>query len=185
MFKRKFLMLAAAALVMFSFGCETLDEAFKPPKQKENRYVLSLHQIVKYPRAKNLEQEITTLDGRTFWINMNQFFHSRHIEDVKLIPRKGEEDFYDIALKLDYNGILKWIQLTMQFKDQKMALMIDGHFYKFYVPDHLADADDEWVMLTGPFDKVTADGIKKFAKNNYVFFNPSKQGFAQFIESLK
>ncbi len=185
MLKLLLLLLSVTIFTLFIVGCETLEDILKPSKKKDTRYVLSLHQVIKYPRAKNLEREISTFDGRTFWINTNQFFHSRHIEKVKLIPRKGQKDFYDIALKLDANGIVKWVQLSMQFRNSKLALLIDGHFYEFYVPDQLVDENDEWVLLTGPFDKVTAGGIKKYARKNYLFFNPDKQGIVEFFELMQ
>ncbi|MDD5697095.1 MAG: hypothetical protein PHH77_00610 [Victivallaceae bacterium] len=182
MYKR-FLLSAAAAAAMLIAGCEILDEAMTP--KPKNRYVLSFHQIIKYPRAKDLEQKIVTFDGREIWINANQFFSSHNIEQVKLIPRRDKKDFYDLSLKLDYPGILKWIQLSMHFRNQPMALLIDGRFYEFYTPEHLTDENDEWVLLTGPFDKVTAQGIQKYARKNYITFNPNKQGFAEFFESLQ
>ena len=185
MLKKVILLAVTISAVMLFPGCETMKDIMKPPKVKENIYVLSLHQIIKYPRAKNLEREISTIDGRHFWINTNQFFHSRHIEEVKLIPRKDKKDFYDIAMKLDHNGIVKWVQLSMQFRSEKMALLIDGHFYKFYIPEPLANEEDDWVLLNGPFDKITAKGIEKYAHRNYIYFNPNKQGLAEFFDFLQ
>jgi hypothetical protein len=182
MSKKSFLSIAILS-ALFITGCEMLEDSMDAAKKK-NRYVLSLHQIVKYPRAKNMERKIVSFSGEEFWINMNQFFHSRHIKKVKLIPRKDEKDFYDLSLKLDYNGVLKWIQMSMHFRHQEMALLIDGHFYKFYVPDQLAHEEDEWVLLTGPFDKVTANGIKKYTRKNYFFFNPEKQSIMQMFENM-
>ncbi len=181
MFK-KILLLTAVVFTLFIAGCETLEDAMK--EKRKARYVLSLHEIIKYPRSKDLERKVTSFDGQEFWINTNQFFHSRHIEKIELIPSKEKEGFYDLNLKLDYNGTLKWMQLSLAFRNKKMALLVDGFFYKLYVPDQLAHEEDEWVVLTGPFDKVTATGIKKYAKKNYLFFNPNKQNFLDIIQNL-
>ena len=185
MFKRSLLSVAAIFSLLI-VGCETIKEAMHPKDEKDKapRYVITLHQIVKYPRASDLERQITAFDGRKYWINMNQFFHSRHIEEVKLVPSKEREGYFDVLMKLDPSGIMKWVQLSMHFKREKMAMLIDGHFYELYTPDQLADENDEWVLLRGPFDKVTAGGIKKYANKNFLFFNPNKQGFNEFIESL-
>lgn len=179
---RKILLPAAVLSGLLMTGCEILQDAMKT--EEKTSYVLSLHQIVKYPRSQDLEKKITSFDGREYWINANQFFHSRNIEKVELVPSKEREGFYDLSLKLDHNGILKWIQLSMQFKDEKLALLIDGNFYKLYVPDQLANEEDEWVLLKGPFDKVTAKGIQKFAHKNYLFFNPNKQTVVDMLENL-
>ncbi|MFA6713936.1 MAG: hypothetical protein WC082_04955 [Victivallales bacterium] len=181
MLKKIFLPLAALTLAL-TVGCELLEDAMK--NKEQTSYVLSLHQIIKYPRSKDLEKKVTSFDGREYWINSNQFFHSRHIEKVKLIPSREREGFYDLSLKLDHSGILKWIQLSIQFKHEKLALLIDGNFYKLYVPDQLADEEDEWVLLKGPFDKITAKGIQKYAHKNYLIFNPNKQNLIDMIENL-
>ncbi|MDD5596433.1 MAG: hypothetical protein PHV82_00725, partial [Victivallaceae bacterium] len=165
---KKIFLPAAALTVLLITGCEILQEAMKPKEQTS--YVLSLHQIIQYPRSKELEKKITSFDGREYWINTNQFFHSRNIEKVELIQSKERKGFYDLSLKLDHNGILKWIQLSMHFRGEKLALLIDGNFYKLYVPDQLANEEDEWVLLKGPVYKVTAKGLQKFAHKNYLFF---------------
>jgi len=181
MFK-KVLLLCAVVSTLFITGCETLDDAMK--EEKKTRYVLSFHQVIKYPRSKDLERKVVSFDGREYWINSNQFFHSRHIEEVKLIPSKERKGYYDLELRLDYSGTIKWVQLSMHFQHKKMALMVDGYFYKLYTPDRLTHEDDKWVVLTGPFDTVTANGIKKYAHKNYINFNPKKQNIMEMFENM-
>jgi len=144
------------------------EDAFKP------KYVLSFHKIVKYPRAEQLEKQIETFDGQKMWINVNQFMSSKYIQEAKLIPCPDKKDFYNIELKLDRKGRMHWVQITAGFKDDAMALMVDGMFYCTYQSDTISDEEDEWVLLKGPFDAVTAKGIAKYAKQNYDFLNPSK-----------
>jgi len=181
MFK-KIVLLSAIVSVLFIVGCETMDEAMD--EKRDTRYVLSFHEVIKYPRSKDLEKKIVSFDGQEFWINGNQFFHSRHITKVDLIPRKDKEEYYDLSLTLDYSGTIKWVQLSMHFRHKKLALLVDGHFYELYTPDQLAHEEDKTVLLTGPFDRVTAAGIKKYAKKNYLFFNPSKQTLMDMFENL-
>jgi hypothetical protein len=176
---RHLILAFAALLVLAGTGCESIDLTWEEvlsgkmqDKKKEVKYVLTVHKFVKYPRANNLEQEITTFDGRKLWINTNFFIHSNHIMDVKLIPRDGKKDFYDLELKLDRKGAMKWLQMTLHFRGQPMAVLIDGMYYRTFVPEKLTTEDDEWVLLEGPFDAVTAKGIKKYAKINYNIFNP-------------
>ena len=183
---KRILLFTAMSCLLFAYGCETLEETFEDSIKEEpkTRYVLSFHKVVKYPRAKDLERKIISFDGREFWINTNQFFHSRNIEKVDLIPSKERKGFYDLHLKLDPNGIMKWLQMSVAFRHEELALLIDGHFYKLYKPDQLTDEEDSWVLLNGPFDKVTANGIKKYAKKNYLHFNPNKQSILQMIQGL-
>ena len=182
---KKILLFTAVSCLLFITGCETLEDIDDSMKETPKaRYVLSLHQVVKYPRAKDLERKITSFDGREFWINTNQFFHSRHIEKVELIPSKERKGFYDLNLRLDSNGAMKWLQMSMAFRHEELALLIDGNFYKLYKPDQLTNEEDNWVVLTGPFDKVTATGIKKYAKKNYLHFNPNKKTILQVLQGL-
>lgn len=180
MFK-KIVLLNTIVCSLFIVGCETMDI---PDEKRDTRYVLSFHEVIKYPRFKDLERKIVSFDGRVFWINRNQFFHSRHIKKVDLIPSKDRKGYYDLSLTLDYSGTIKWVQLSMHFRYKKLALLVDGHFYKLYVPDQLAHEEDRTVLLTGPFDKVTAGGVKKYARKNYFFFNPTKQGLMDMFKSF-
>jgi hypothetical protein len=181
MFK-KVILLCATASSLFLFGCEMLEDSMQ--EKKKTRYVLSFHQVIKYPRSKDLEKKVTSFDGKEYWINTNQFFHSRHIEKIELIPSKEKEGYYDLSLKLDYSGTVKWVQLSMHFQHKKLALLVDGYFYKLYTPDRLAHEDDKWVVLTGPFDRVTAGGVKKYARKNYIHFNPKKATFVEIFEGM-
>ena len=181
MFK-KMVLLSAIFFTLFMVGCETMDDAME--EKRKTRYVLSFHEVIKYPRSKDLEKKIVSFDGREFWINGNQFFHSRHITKAELIPSKDKKGYYDLSLTLDYSGTIKWVQLSMHFRHKKLAILVDGHFYELYTPDQLAHEEDKTVLLTGPFDRVTANGVKKYARKNYLFFNPNKQSVMDMFENL-
>ncbi|MCP3968613.1 MAG: hypothetical protein GY750_20045 [Lentisphaerae bacterium] len=184
---RKLLMLCLMVFIATVFcGCETVDLTWgeilgtKPTEMEfghQPRYVISLHQIVDYPRAKELEKRITTFDGKEIFININQFFSSSDITDAKLVPVKGEKHLYYVMMKLNHGGRLKWITLTMNFKHDRMALFVDGVFYAYYKPQQLISEDDTWVMLKVKFDQVTAKGIQKNAKKNYEYFHPAPSRF--------
>ncbi|QSH42465.1 hypothetical protein P0136_02625 [Lentisphaerota bacterium ZTH] len=180
---RKLLMLCLMAFLTAAFcGCEAVDltwEEILGTKTKQNefghqpKYVISLHQIVDYPRAREIEKRITTFDGKEIFININQFFSSSDIVDAKLVPVEGKKHFYNILMKLKHGGRLKWITLTMNFKHERLALFVDGVFYAYYKPQRLISEDDSWVLLKIDFDEVTARGIQKNARKNYEFFHPS------------
>lgn len=165
----------AVSSILFLTGCETIRKALDGDsvgRDYQPRYVMSFHQTVRYPRAHSLEQRITTFDGRNIWINTNHFVHSRNIEEVNLIPRPGEDGFYDLDLKLDRPGAMQWMQVSVQFRDRPLVILLDGRYYREFMPGRVTHEDDVWVKLRGPFDKVTAEGIKKYAPTNYRFFNP-------------
>ena len=181
---KKFVLFGSIVSVLFMSGCEILEESMQDDEKNKPKYILSLHEIVKYPRSNDLERKVVAFDGTEYWVNSNQFFHSRHIEAAKLVPSKTRKGYYDLLLKIDYSGIIKWIQLSMHFRHKKLALLIDGQFYSVYTPEQLADEHDKWVLLTGPFDKITATGIQKYAHKNYVKFNPKKQSFMEMFDNM-
>lgn len=173
------LLLAALAVLT---GCETLsdawDEAMKPStsswgEKYKPRYVLGFFQIVKNPRAGDLEAEISTFDGRKIWINTNQFLSSKNIKEIKALPRVDRPDCFDIALNLDDRGCLIWSSLAAEFREKPIVLMADNFFQCTFIPQPLGAVDETWVVIHYPFDEVTAKGMEKFGKTNYKHFNPS------------
>ncbi len=94
----------ALLLLFAATGCEAFREAwddattYEEPMEEtaaeksaseQKKYELSLHAIVKYPRATENEQDIPTLDGKTIWIRKNQLFSSKNIKRAKAVPRPG------------------------------------------------------------------------------------------------
>ena len=144
-------------------------EIMKEEKPDPN-YIVTINSIVKYPRAKELEKEIDTFTGRKIWINTNSFIHSKSIEEVKLIPRDAKGNFYDLELKLSNHGKLIWMQLSNAFAYKKLAFVVESIFYRSFTPKPMKDGD-EWAFIEGPFDKYTAEQIKKYAKTNFEYFN--------------
>ncbi len=185
MFFRSMFMTAAAALLLFCVtGCEAFSEAWKeatsPEASKSTwgeeykpKYVMTLFQIVDYPRAGDLEAEISTFDGKKVWINTNQFFSSKNIKDIKLLPRADQPDTYDLAIQLDDRGVRIWTMMALEFRDRKVAMMIDKYYEGAFIPQPLANEEATWVIIKFPFNQVTAAGLQKFAKKNYEHFNPS------------
>ena len=128
--------------------------------------------MVEYPRAEEVEKQITTFDGKKIWLNTNFFFSSREIVNAKMIERKDQKDFYDISLNLSRRGKMKWMNMAMNFRHSEIAIMLDGMYYRSFTPAVMTDEDTEWVTVPGPFDPVTAKGIVKYAEKNYDYYNP-------------
>lgn len=176
----RFLLLPLLLLVLS--GCEQFKEAWADAtdpnasswgKKYEPKYVMALFQIVKYPRAGELESEITTFDGEKIWINTNQFFSSKHVKEIKLLPRADRPDTYDIALNLDDRGCRIWTILANEFRGKEILMMLDGYYQCRFSPQPLSSEEATWVVIQHPFDEVTARGLEKYAKENYEHFNPS------------
>lgn len=177
---KSFYCLLVVGLFGAVFGCRPEDirkfEEILKKKMPEPKRIITVNSIVKYPRAKELEKEIPTFTGRTIWVNTNSFIHSKSVQDIELIPRDPEGHFYDLKLKLNNHGRLIWMQLSAGYSYQKLAFVVDGMFYRSFIPKPLIqkekDGEEEsYAIIEGPFDKYTADEIKKYATSNYAFFN--------------
>ncbi|MFA6104534.1 MAG: hypothetical protein WCV67_18025 [Victivallaceae bacterium] len=141
----------------------------------EPKYAMTFHQVVEYPRAENIEKEITTFDGKKLYINSNFFCSSREVMRAKMIERKDQKDFYDLALNLSRRGKMRWMNMVVNFQHSDIAIMLDGMYYRSFTPEVITDEDTEWVLLPGPFDPVTAKGIVKYAEKNYDYYNPDSR----------
>ena len=163
-----------ALIVLFVSSCsemerKKLEELFKA-KLEDPKRIITINRIVKFPRAKELEKEIMTFTGRKVWINTNSFIHSKAIKEVELLPRDPEGNFYDLKLKLSNHGKLVWMQLSAGFRFEKLGFVVDGLFYRSFLPKPMGK-DEDFVVIEGPFDKYTASDIKKYAIGNFQYFN--------------
>lgn len=164
-----FSLASLAISLFFTQGCEVLKkELYKP------QCIITVNQIVQYPRATRLEREIATISGQKIWINVNPFIHSNSIKKVELLPIEGKENYYDLLLNLDYQGKLIWMQLSAQFAHEPLAFIIDGVCYKTFIPERIMKgvSDEEVkVKVKGPFAKPIAEEIRDFSVPNYEFFH--------------
>jgi len=156
------------SLFLFICGCETLDS---DSKSNEPAYVMTINEIVKHPRANQLEREVPTYSGKTIWINTNAFIHSRNVMEIEMIPSAQKKGFYDLQLKLDYHGKLAWMQLSVNYAYGELGFLIDGVYYRSITPDKIASEYEDSVLVRGPFDPVTARSLKANSLKNYKFYN--------------
>ena len=178
---KKLLPVLMLAMLVVLTGCEALDlsweDIFKEDessefsfmKKHEPKYVLTFHQVIKYPRGSLLEKEISTYDGRGLWVNTNYFLSSKNIKNITLKKRQNS-GLYDLVLDLDRRGRMQWDLLSLNFRGQKMALLVDGVYYRKIMPKVIS-GEGTSVVLQGPFDTVTATGIQKNAKPNFDHYN--------------
>ncbi len=134
-------------------------------------YVISIHQVVRYPRSEMMEQEVTTFEGKKVYVNSHSLIHSRNIEKIEITLNEKDPQFCDLRLTLDRRGKMLWGNLAVSFKGQNVALMVDGILYRIFKPAQLGEEADT-VIMTGPFDRNTALNIAKNSEKNYGIFNP-------------
>ena len=183
-------LLFLALLLVAGSGCETLREAFREAMSEESvrsddpnsedykvRYAVGIFEIVRYPRASELEKEIQGVDGKSVWINTNQNFSSKNIREIAAVARPGNPDLFDLQFRIDRLGKLQWQMLAGRFRDQPVALVIDGMYFGSFVPEVPEDDDAEWVTVRIGIDRATAGGLVKYGKKNYLYYNPDARSW--------
>ena len=181
-----FSFLAVLAVLFFSCGCEEFREALEDgggvydDPNSENfrpRFVVGVFTIVEYPRASDLEKALPMPNGRTVWINTNQNFSSKYLKDAKIIPRPGDPNVCDLQFKLDRLGKIQWQILSGMHIDKKVAFIVDGICYTTFTPEPPNSKNSSWVTLKVGINPYTAKGIVKFAKKNYLYYNPDTRSW--------
>lgn len=177
---------AALFLVFGTCGCEILEEAWEEGKlDSENpnsddyrpRFVVGIFSIVYYPRATELEKPVRDLAGNKIYINTNHNFSSKNLRDARIVVRPGNPELCDLRLKLDRRGKVQWQLLAGRHRDEQVALVVDGKLLAKFVPELPEDEDSSWVFIRVGIDHFHAKNIVKFAKKNYIFYNPDSSNF--------
>ena len=187
MFKKIISIATMAAMLFCGAGCELIDEAMDPDNAPgiddpgsddyEPRFVVGIFSIVNYPRATRLERELATDTGEKIWINANQNFSSKHLKDAKVVPRPGNPDVCDLKFKFDRAGRTQWEVLVGNHRDEEVVLVVDGRYMARFIPEDPDENNRNWVTVRAGIDSYTARGVAKFAKKNYVHYNPDSSSF--------
>lgn len=171
----KSIALSAAILATALIGCKldssSSDENKMFPNDGKPRFVIAVNQLVQYPRAEKLEQEISTFDGRTLWVNVNPFVHSKYIESITRQPIPDKPGFYSLTIKLNERGVRLWMHMAVTMKHHNMCFVIDGLSYRVFKPE-MVDEKTALVNVHGPFDDYTSKALVHYGQINYKIFNP-------------
>jgi hypothetical protein len=181
------LVFTALFLLVFTAGCEILEEALEGGKgwdtenpnndDYEPRFVVGVFSIVQYPRATDLERPVRDLDGREIYINSNQNFSSKNLRDTKIVVRPGNPELCDLKFKLDRRGIAQWQILAGNHRDEAVAFVVDGKLLARFIPETPDEDDPKWIFLRVGIDHFHAKNIVKYARKNYVYYNPDSSNF--------
>ena len=185
-FSAVFLTPLLAAFLVFCGGCDILEEAWEAgsfdsdnPNSEDYRprFVVGIFSIVYFPRASDLEKPIRDLDGKEIYINANQNFSSKNIKEAKIVVRPGNPELCDLKFKLDRLGKIQWQLLAGRYREEQVAFVVDGKLLARFIPELPEDENASWVFLRVGIDHFHAKNIVKFAKKNYIFYNPDSGNF--------
>ena len=166
----------AALCATVLLGCELTQ-----PKPEKADYLVSINEIIKYPRASQLEKEIPTIAGTTKWISTSPYLFSNCIKKIETIPNETDKNFMDLKLELNSRGKLLRNQLWADAMYKELGFVVNDVLYRRLTSDMiLRDKEkDDIIILKLKLDTVTAKAIADSSESNYKYFNPDekKSGF--------
>ncbi len=169
-------LMTVAVLVSGVSSCEKFledpEQALEEETDKTPRYVVTVHEIIKYKRGGMLEKDVDCFFGGTICVNKNPQIHSRDISKIEMVPRPGNTDFFDLKITLTDRGKMLWSALAvLRAEKKKVGFLIDGMYYRSINPPMLTDQSAESIYLEGPFDPANAKGVVNNSERNYKIFN--------------
>ena len=169
-------LMTVAVLVSGVSSCEKFmedpEKAFEEETDKTPRYVVTLHEIIKYKRADMIEMDVDCFFGGTICVNKNAQIHSRDIIKIEMVPRPGNTEFFDLKITLTERGKMLWGALSvLRSENKKVGILIDGMYYRSVNPPILTSQMADTIYLEGPFDPANAKGIADNSERNYKIFN--------------
>ena len=141
---------------------ENWEEMQKPPKN-----VISIHEVIRQKKGDSVERTVASYFGGDVTINSLQLIDSSEIKYVQPVAIPGDQGFYNLRFDLTERGHKLWINLSVQFKGQQLAFVIDGTVYRGFVPRQLDNDEAYSVIVDGPFDQATSMALQNNAKFNY------------------
>lgn len=128
---------------------------------------ISVHEIVKYPRADETEQTVPSYFGAEVTVRRLPLLYYKEILSATPIPRTGEDGFFDLRLKFTSRGRKMWIGLSVANRHKQLAFLIDGMYYRSFRPRLIYDEATDEVIIDGPFDQATAKELEVNTPLNY------------------
>ena len=98
-----------------------------------------------------------------------------------MVVRPGNPELCDLKFKLDRRGIVQWQLLAGRYRDEQVAFVIDGRLLARFVPEMPDEENENWVFLRVGIDHYHAKNIVKYAKKNYIFYNPDSSNFFKYF----
>ena len=151
-----------AIIVLILFGCASPPNIdINTPEMPENEISINKIELRNQSRNSNL--------------NTRSFIHSNVIRKIEFVPREnnGKNRYFDLKIYLNKPGRLLWMKLSFDYKDKPVAFLVDGFFYRSFIPQPIMDKNkgSACTLIQGPFDEGTAKKLKKWAPNNFAFYN--------------
>jgi hypothetical protein len=170
--KLKLSLVLIGLIAVFIAGCELTE-----PKPEKPDYLVSINEIIKYPRASQIEKEIPTITGTTKWISTAPYLFSNAIEKIEAIPNESDKNFFDLKMKLNYRGKLMWTQLFAEMLYKDMGFIINDILYRRLTQNTVVQevGKDDVVILKLKLDSITANAIANASEKNYRYFNPDAE----------
>lgn len=190
---KKIVMILCGGWMLFAMGCQGVREAFGESfgdeeamvetddpagaavnKKRTNKIekVLSFHRIPADEKSAHTAWAPTAGSGELVLLEKMPFCHSRDIDQIKVVPSETRPGFYGLMIHLNEKGRRNWESFSGLTYGTRVALVMDGHFYRAFVVDKTFDSThEEWAYLDVNLSQRLAQQIADAAERNHRHFS--------------
>ncbi len=158
-------------LIMVTSGCTILDDPDTTSEREKKRpgAIMTITKVVVERKDQDFELMVPDYrnNDKKICINRNSYLNSKYIEKIERMPNDKFDKAYDLLLYLDENGLVKYDIISASFRNKKLAILIDGRFYKNSTMTPIIDLDKRTVFISGPFDDATSKKVVEKSIINY------------------
>ena len=163
----------SATGILDPLNVDNREDVYRPVVGEPGEFcVVSIHEIVRYPRGGENEYEIRTMFEDEIIIDKDQLLDSSDIVSIEAIAINDLPGFYKLRLHLTPDGGRSWRKLSIEGRDDSptLAFVIDGVVYRTFKPRFLYSNEDN-VVVDGPFDEAAALNLEANAIRNFMHFS--------------
>ena len=136
-----------------------------PPGEADYRIAIYAAADLETPEAELLFLE--SAFGSTIKLRRTVLLDSSEIRQVEPLVRIGEEGFYNLRLKFTPEGCRQWRALLENYDGKNLAFVVDGVFYRLFIPRRFYAEDADSILVDGPFDEVISRKIMNHSSINF------------------
>ncbi|UDQ99216.1 hypothetical protein AAEX28_03810 [Lentisphaerota bacterium WC36G] len=135
--------------------------------------IITINNIIKEYTNKKYEVLVPSFweENEKLCVNKNSLLTPESIETIERLPNDKVANTFDLILHLNDQGLMKYDIMETTYANKKLALLVDGQFYKAIEIAPLIDKKKNSFFIPGPFSDNLSKKIVEKAPVNYRYYN--------------
>ena len=128
-------------------------------------FTVSVHRLARgFQSPTRLIQELPTEGGKSVRVYRFPLLWSGHVRSARVV--RTAEGKPALRARLDAHGRFVWMRVTAEHGGEHAAVAVDGQ-YRFCMQIPRTAADENSVLLVGPWEAREAEAIAEHSRRNY------------------